>query len=1054
MKQLKRFQISIRLTVLTVFILATAFTALIAIGLQYYFSQSMATENALSKYQLTASNTRDHLTAIDDKAIQATRLLSKYPNLIEHNWINPNAPELFTEMMKNNPLFYAIYIGFDNGNFYELVNLNTNHAVRHQLKASLSDRWVIITVSGKGTERFRRFEYYDEHFNLRVSRQEQSDYDPRKRLWFTNAKTGHVYKTKPYLFQHLQAPGQTYATIVPSTNAVLAVDIALSSISDYLYQHPLSNDSEIYLYQKSGDLIATNQIDDTQNSLPSVPPLKLNDQQKAYIQQLGRIRISNEIDWPPIDYSIAGEPKGYAVDLIKVIAQMTGMKIEFVNGYKWTELVDQFKNDELEILQPLFRTPENEQNGLMSQAILKLPYSVITRPRRPKIEYLSDLIGKSVAIPKGWSIIPIIRHKFPLINIVEVESTRQAIQAVQQGKVYATLDSGVILHHTANQYFVKNIQFHDNINTSAVDLPDELHVMVKKGNEELVQIINLALKNIGTKPIQQLQAKWLDGSFKTSTVKAKSTVPYPQLIELLKHPESQNKLQKTIINGKKHFVFITDLSSNQDGQEYFAVVVPSKKVLAESLNKVKISILITAICLLLLLPISWLFASPIVAPIRKLSDENEKIKHRRFDDVELIPSHIIEINDLSNSMVEMSLAMKQHEFELKELMDSFVRLIAQAIDDKSPYTAGHCARVPELAIMIAKAASDSNNKPFDEFAFNSEEELREFSIAAWLHDCGKITTPEHIVDKGTKLETIYNRIHEIRMRFEVLWRDAEIHYWQQLAESPEKEGQLKDELNQKHARLVQDFEFVARCNVGQEYMEEADASRLKQLAKTTWQRHFDDRIGLSPVEEDRINEPPKTLPVDEPLLSDRPEHIIPRTRNGHYDPKLHIKMEIPEHQYNLGELYNLSISRGTLTAEDRFKINEHIISTIKMLENLPFPSELARVPKYASSHHETLDGTGYPRKLKAYDLSIPERILAVADIFEALTAADRPYKKAKPVSVAIDILYHMTLEHHIDYDIFKLFLTSGVYLEYAKRHLTPEQIDEIDIKRYLFNSPS
>jgi HD-GYP domain-containing protein (c-di-GMP phosphodiesterase class II) len=160
-------------------------------------------------------------------------------------------------------------------------------------------------------------------------------------------------------------------------------------------------------------------------------------------------------------------------------------------------------------------------------------------------------------------------------------------------------------------------------------------------------------------------------------------------------------------------------------------------------------------------------------------------------------------------------------------------------------------------------------------------------------------------------------------------------------------------------------------------------------------------------------------------------------------------MAIPEHQYNLGEVYNLSIARGTLTTEDRFKINEHMISTIKMLENLPFPKELSRVPRYASTHHETLKGTGYPRQLSAEDLSIPERVLVISDIFEALTASDRPYRKAKPISVAVNIMHKMALDEHIDLELFRLFLTSGTHLKYAKAYLKPEQIDSVDIEQYM-----
>ena len=287
------------------------------------------------------------------------------------------------------------------------------------------------------------------------------------------------------------------------------------------------------------------------------------------------------------------------------------------------------------------------------------------------------------------------------------------------------------------------------------------------------------------------------------------------------------------------------------------------------------------------------------------------------------------------------------------------------------------------------------------------------------------------------------------MRFEVLWRDAQIDYWQQVGDSPHEQERLAQELKQKQQQLQDDFAFVADCNVGGEFLDQDKSDRLRALAKTTWQRYFDNRIGLSPVEE--LLTPPMepVLPATEYLLSDKPEHIVQRTQSTDYPAEFAINMDIPEHLYNQGEVYNLSISRGTLTAEDRFKINEHMISTIKMLESLPFPAELKNVPRYASTHHETMKGSGYPRKLPGEQLSIPERLLAVADVFEALTASDRPYKKAKPVSVAVDILHKMVLDNHIDRDCFELFIRDKVYLQYAEKFLSAAQIDTVDTGKYV-----
>jgi HD-GYP domain-containing protein (c-di-GMP phosphodiesterase class II) len=399
---------------------------------------------------------------------------------------------------------------------------------------------------------------------------------------------------------------------------------------------------------------------------------------------------------------------------------------------------------------------------------------------------------------------------------------------------------------------------------------------------------------------------------------------------------------------------------------------------------------------------------------------------------------------------QAAVALDNHQLvEAQErLVDAMIRMLAGAIDAKSPYTGGHCERVPELAVMLAEAACAANEGPLAGFRFETEDEWREFRIGAWLHDCGKVTTPEHVVDKATKLETLYNRIHEIRTRFEVLLRDARIDCLEAIAAGADPAGAEHDFAARK-ASLIDDFAFVAECNLGGEAMAPERIERLGRIAERTWLRHFDDRLGLGHEESRRHAEPPPPLPATERLLADQPWHVQPRGRSRALDPRYGFRLTVPEHLYNQGELHNLSVQRGTLTEEDRFKINEHIIQTIVMLENMPFPSNLKRVPEYAGTHHETLVGTGYPRRLSGEQLSVPARIMAIADIFEALTAADRPYKKAKTLSEAVEILYRFKRDRHIDPVLFDLFLTSGVYLRYAQQYLLPEQIDTVEIGSYL-----
>lgn len=365
----------------------------------------------------------------------------------------------------------------------------------------------------------------------------------------------------------------------------------------------------------------------------------------------------------------------------------------------------------------------------------------------------------------------------------------------------------------------------------------------------------------------------------------------------------------------------------------------------------------------------------------------------------------------------------------KNVLEAFLEVIAHAIDDKSPYTGAHCQRVPVIARMIALAAVMSQDGAFKDFEM-SEDEWYAFHLASWLHDCGKVTTPEYVLDKATKLETVNNRIHEIRARFEILRRDAHIDYLKKRLAGTEPKEQLLAQFNDRVRKLEDDFAFLAASNVGTEPLTDEQVARVHEIAKQTYHRYFDKTLGLSWDETERIKDdmPPKTNPA-EPLLEDRPDHIF----GG----------------YNRGEIHNLSIARGTLTPEEAKKINSHVEKTIEMLKAIPFPSHIKNVVEYAGGHHERMDGKGFPNHLTRFEMSVPARILGVADVFEALSSSDRPYKKPKKLSEIVAIMSGMAKGGHIDPDLFNLFLTAGVYREYAEQYMKESQIDEVDIQQYL-----
>jgi HD-GYP domain-containing protein (c-di-GMP phosphodiesterase class II) len=344
----------------------------------------------------------------------------------------------------------------------------------------------------------------------------------------------------------------------------------------------------------------------------------------------------------------------------------------------------------------------------------------------------------------------------------------------------------------------------------------------------------------------------------------------------------------------------------------------------------------------------------------------------------------------------VALTNKRLVAELKSLFESFIQLIATAIDKKSPYTGGHCERVPEITMLLADAVEKTKVGKYADFTM-TEDERYELYLAGWLHDCGKVATPPHVVDKGMKLETITDRIEVMDTRFEVLKRDAEIAKLKKQIELMTKgsvNGEIKtleEDLTTRIEELSLDQTFIQKTNRGGEFMEEEDQKRVADIGNYKWN-----------LEGEETN---------------------------FFDEK---------------DVRNLQIPKGTLLPEEREIINDHIVITIDMLNKLPYPKNLRKIPEFAGGHHEKLDGTGYPKGLKDEEMSVQAKMMAIADIYEALTAADRPYKDGKKLSQAMRIMGFMKKDYEIDEELFAIFVKSGVYKQYAEKYLGEDQLDEID----------
>ncbi|MBW3163182.1 HD domain-containing phosphohydrolase [Ferrimonas balearica] len=1043
---------SIRVTVGGLLILATLITGLVALALQFHFTKEMTQEGLLDRLGLTSEAISADIAKLDRDAHFTGQLLSQVAKGALAPEQQQRRIELLKQTLDGNPQFYGAYFGHGDGEFVQLMNLNASHVLRENLGAQDSDRWALVHYEQQSGQRVRVTRLLDDNLNQTHREQQPDNYQPSQRAWYKGAMRNGSYKTDPYLFHTVEINGQTYAHRVADTDVVVGIDVVLSSIArkfnDYTRYHDVIEATEAYFFDHHGEIIAANQTVPASAPLPPSRPLPLSAEQQEYIAQLGTLTVSNQDAWEPMDFSLGGVPKGYAIDMFALISEMTGIPFHFSNGQSWSQLRRGFIDGDIDILHSVQRNLGSRHLGLFSSPMYTMPFALMTKESTP-VTRLGEWQGRRLGMIAGWSIIPALRTHYPHLEVVEFYDLKPAFDALRDGQIDGVIDASDVLRYKVSQYYFGDATIHENLSDLDNRYDGHFYLVVNSEKPQLHQILNLALANISQEQRTALAQKWLQAENGRPSARFASIVPHKAVLDIIEREEGLGQLQRLTLNNEPAYVYVEHVGNFNQLKDYIAVILPESHVDQLVLQRIAPSALVTAAIILALLPLAWAFSRPIVRPILQLRRATIQIEKRQFDQVEPVQTNIKELDDLSRSVSQMANTINAHEKAQQAFIESFIELIANAIDDKSPYTAGHCHRVPELGLMLAEAAEQCQEGQFAGFAFANEDERREFRIAAWLHDCGKITTPEHIVDKGTKLEAIYNRIHEIRMRFEVLWRDAEIEALKAMNATPEQEADIHARLLERQQQLQEQYAFVANCNVGGEFFDEARIQQLHDIGAQTWLRHFDDRIGLSPQEETLLCDDARPLPAVEPLLADRPEHKVSARHDRENDPALGITMVAPQLEQNLGELYNLSVGRGTLTAEDRYRINEHMVSGIKMLASLPFPPELSRVPRYATSHHETLDGKGYPRGLVGEQMSIPEQILVLSDIFEALTASDRPYKRAKPLSVAIDIMHKMALNRHFDPALFRLFLSSGTYLRYARAHLAPEQIDHVDIGKYL-----
>ncbi len=840
----------------------------------------------------------------------------------------------FTDVLQAYPMCEAIYIAYENEDFY-FFRRNTG---KMPVTPPKNTEFIVAAhhINQNGQLEKNVYFYSKDLTLVGVNSSLQVALDPRQRNWYKQAMASDtVVSTRAYVFSTQTELGITMAHKTKNKQAVIAIDINTNTFDDLLTSLRTTPHTELAIVDKTNEITAYS----------------------------GQSTPNRNMLGPDGSYAV----KALGVSAFTLLADIQEKHIEQVTdeqGKQWFGIVS-----------PLDHMYGNEQRLFIAIPSDELFTDI--RERRTSLAVLAVIVA-SAFIVGGW----ILGHWLarPLAKL-----TKQAY-ALKQFNFGTTMS---IPSHFKEVYALNTVM---NEMSLAIDTYQQIFYVLNQEqdiDEMLKNVLSLILSNLrsnnGAIYLNQnsmLHAVAVQGPNYPSHVKQFDLHTSQEFIDYMKQEVGPNTLCS----------FLKDRDNN----------------------------LIGVLC--------------VTPPFNVFNEFNNYL-------------------DSIAKMAAVAVEMRQYINTQKALVEGIIRMIAKATDTKSHHTGGHCDRVPELSIMIAKQVNSSTLPAFKDFAL-TEQEKEEFKMAVWLHDCGKLITPDHIMEKGTKLETVYNRIHELRMRFEVLHRDATI----QRLETIIAGGNAKtanEQCKQKQQQLQDDFAFVAQCNIGNEGMSQEAIVRLAKIGKQVWVRHFDNTLGLSRAEQERCKDEPTTLPVQEQLIANSPREVIPwgdaipPVQPGNPQNVYNFNMQLPPHKYNGGELYNLSVTYGTLTDEERFIINDHVIQTRYMLSSLLWPKGLAKIPDIASKHHETLIGTGYPCKLTAKEMSTLERIVPLADIFEALTATDRPYKSGKTLSQALEIIASMVAKGLLDKNIFSLMLQSDVLIHYAQKYMQPSQIDTVDINALL-----
>lgn len=1002
--------------------------AILAIAVHYISSVSLAKDAAHRQFESIADMVAQRAQITDNLGFSFTEILAQSSEAKISVSADKRHPilNLMSGAMSSSPYVSAMFIAFPNGDFVRLTNLDAAKDLYDDYGAAPEDRWIDSTnIDGKFIAR-----YIDDKFNTRIERVTDSDYDPRVRPWFTMAQTDRITETPPFV----SFGNNLLVAYVKrlDTGAVVGASFSLSYLSALLQGNYLNDGSQAFLFDNQGTVTQFEQkkIAETQGEL-TITGLTFEEQE--YLNSNPKIIVGNMTDYPPIDFAVSGKPKGYSVDYLAELIKITGLEINFVNGVEFSELMDMFEHQNIDLMLSMFSNEERAKNGLFSNPILQTELVFVShKDDINNYNNLNQIATKKIAIPENYSTSIYLKEHYPRYDYLVVDDPIQALRAIQNGEADVTLVVDAVAKHIEKYYYLDNLKFSGYLQDKD-SLPDSAyHLYVNNSKPLLSSILKKAQQQLSAARVLDIKNKWIVNTAERnkqppSRVQT-GTLPSQILLDIALDPSKHKQLVETTLGGKRYYARVDPIGiyHPNENDHYLGVFLSESEITERFLSRVYWAVIVSVIGFLLMLPFVYYSVLKIVGPIQKLTEQSQLIEQEQYAKVKIVSTGIKELERLSLSIVNMAKTIRLHSDKNISLVSSFVRLIAKTIHSRSGGVHQKQQLVPNIAMILAKQAVQ-NNLPHAAAELSTESQWREFEIAAWLHDCGRVATPEHIANKKTKLEAIHNRIHEIRTRFEVLSRDAEIEMYKNILANPDTAAPHKRALVKFKKQLQQDFELITQCNLGNVDLDDKVLAQLDHIAGYRFQCQFNKYLGLSEKELENVDTTNKYHSKYEFALRDKADHIILQKAGNAQKSIYGFKLKTPSNEQNLGEIYNLKVQTGVLTDEERYVIDKQMINTLATLKELQLPEELQLIPEIVSGQYIHTIQSETLQAQKTENTSIKAKILALANVYVELIAPSVASEKAIDQQQALKEMEIMSEKGLIDKDLFALFKQAKVY---------------------------